>query len=631
MSMSSFSSAVLLSFVLVCSIWVGLRPGLTSAQIIRCKKCKPGFGLRTYCNVTVQSVCDPCRPGATYSSTNSEIEPCWPCRRCDKGQVEIIACTPRSDRVCLSCAHRQAPKYDGYDKQCMFGDDPNGKPQPQDQPPPENQRESPPAPPSGPAYAIEGPAPAGVVMEAVTDSKTEPAAGAVSDDNSKYIYIGVAALALVLAVALIAYCCWRKKKCCKCCRGGKKHYVQAPLEEAPNTPTYVPMSPVDEPNTCTKDPIAQVTSKPRLLRPAANGHLPVNDEERPLYSGDDLKFIDDESEPSDTDEFPRQRGDSDPPKSPYLPSYPILPEGLELPKPRGKPRRDRPPSIPKSPLPDDDEQENIDRPPESSDIPGGYNNNNNNDIPKPDRNIPIKKQSSKIPDDQIVPLEDIPILYSKAPHEINDDSGVVLAPDDEPGRDYELTDSDDSDDLTTDALDEFEHSSPAHNPNRSHSPTDYNILDDGPTEPRAYFPDYINPAFGGESDDDPNDQFFAVPITLDDCVLETIPEENEELTSPWEEMIPTAPWNVAGGLPASKHVSFNLPRTRCSDSLSSESPEMERRYRHEGSDTSDTSSVTSSEDSDYGLGSPNIQQHTPTEEQPGAFIFENQLAVDHNN
>lgn len=65
-----------------------------------CHKCKRGEGVVLECGVNGDTMCKPCGPG-TFSEDHGGTKPCQTCTQCSDSEVEIRACMPDSDTLCM--------------------------------------------------------------------------------------------------------------------------------------------------------------------------------------------------------------------------------------------------------------------------------------------------------------------------------------------------------------------------------------------------------------------------------------------------------------------------------------------------------------------------------------------------
>lgn len=65
-----------------------------------CSKCGRGEGATQQCGLQGDSLCQLCGPG-TFSEENGSTKPCQSCKQCSDSEVEIRACMPNSDTLCM--------------------------------------------------------------------------------------------------------------------------------------------------------------------------------------------------------------------------------------------------------------------------------------------------------------------------------------------------------------------------------------------------------------------------------------------------------------------------------------------------------------------------------------------------
>ncbi|KAM9807042.1 tumor necrosis factor receptor superfamily member 16 [Syngnathus typhle] len=65
-----------------------------------CSKCKRGEGAEEQCGPKGDTRCRPCGPG-TFSEEHTHTKPCHRCTQCTDSEVEIRACIPNSDTLCM--------------------------------------------------------------------------------------------------------------------------------------------------------------------------------------------------------------------------------------------------------------------------------------------------------------------------------------------------------------------------------------------------------------------------------------------------------------------------------------------------------------------------------------------------
>ncbi|XP_077309622.1 uncharacterized protein LOC143929602 isoform X2 [Lithobates pipiens] len=72
-----------------------------SFQDICCRKCPAGTYVTDHCTENHQrGSCQPCSAGEDYLASPSGFEACLTCTNCRPDQVQVYACTPKSDTVC---------------------------------------------------------------------------------------------------------------------------------------------------------------------------------------------------------------------------------------------------------------------------------------------------------------------------------------------------------------------------------------------------------------------------------------------------------------------------------------------------------------------------------------------------
>lgn len=65
-----------------------------------CSKCSSGYGAVRQCSHQQDTMCQICGPG-TYSEEHLSTKPCQKCKLCSDSEVEIRACLPNSDTLCM--------------------------------------------------------------------------------------------------------------------------------------------------------------------------------------------------------------------------------------------------------------------------------------------------------------------------------------------------------------------------------------------------------------------------------------------------------------------------------------------------------------------------------------------------
>uniref|UniRef100_A0A8C4SQ12 Neurotrophin receptor associated death domain n=1 Tax=Erpetoichthys calabaricus TaxID=27687 RepID=A0A8C4SQ12_ERPCA len=73
----------------------------SSLQCIQCSSCKYGQGVKQKCTLFMDTQCEPCINGSSYSEKVSQTEACQPCTVCEESKVQIRECTRLSDTLCM--------------------------------------------------------------------------------------------------------------------------------------------------------------------------------------------------------------------------------------------------------------------------------------------------------------------------------------------------------------------------------------------------------------------------------------------------------------------------------------------------------------------------------------------------
>ncbi|KAG7242085.1 hypothetical protein INR49_024131, partial [Caranx melampygus] len=151
------------------------------ALCLPCVKCKRGEGVIQECGIQGNTICQPCGLG-TFSEEHGGTKPCQTCTQCSDSEVEIRACMPDSDTLCM-------------DKKLHIL--------------------SRPAEPDGPRDASRSPG----IEEVIEEGEASPAPGTPKftpqdEGGSSNILVYVSVLAAVVLGLLIyvAYKCWRSCK-----------------------------------------------------------------------------------------------------------------------------------------------------------------------------------------------------------------------------------------------------------------------------------------------------------------------------------------------------------------------------------------------------------------------------------
>ncbi|KAL2090788.1 hypothetical protein ACEWY4_013051 [Coilia grayii] len=87
-------------------------------RLICCKKCKPGFHLKTECSGDSETVCEACAVG-TWSGYNYH-ENCFRCTNCpaDKGLQYALSCSTTQNAKCVCQPGKFCIKYEQYGQSC---------------------------------------------------------------------------------------------------------------------------------------------------------------------------------------------------------------------------------------------------------------------------------------------------------------------------------------------------------------------------------------------------------------------------------------------------------------------------------------------------------------------------------
>ncbi|KAM6994779.1 tumor necrosis factor receptor superfamily member 16 [Tautogolabrus adspersus] len=67
---------------------------------LHCSKCPRGQGVSQECGLKGNTQCQDCGPG-TFSEEQSSTKPCQTCTQCSDSEVEIQACMPNTDTLCM--------------------------------------------------------------------------------------------------------------------------------------------------------------------------------------------------------------------------------------------------------------------------------------------------------------------------------------------------------------------------------------------------------------------------------------------------------------------------------------------------------------------------------------------------
>src|SRR4051812_12870014 len=71
---------------------------------MQCDPCLPGWGVKTLCNGTINTICSPC-PLGTWSPRRPHFRPCSTCSKCGDALYEDLPCTSTRDTQCDSCSN----------------------------------------------------------------------------------------------------------------------------------------------------------------------------------------------------------------------------------------------------------------------------------------------------------------------------------------------------------------------------------------------------------------------------------------------------------------------------------------------------------------------------------------------
>lgn len=82
-----------------------------------CDPCPAGWGVKSLCNSTQNTVCTPC-PIGSWSPKRSHFRPCTPCSKCGDGLFEDVPCTSTRDTQCDSCLNVKGHFNEDYKKKC---------------------------------------------------------------------------------------------------------------------------------------------------------------------------------------------------------------------------------------------------------------------------------------------------------------------------------------------------------------------------------------------------------------------------------------------------------------------------------------------------------------------------------
>ncbi|XP_061631629.1 tumor necrosis factor receptor superfamily member 16 isoform X2 [Phyllopteryx taeniolatus] len=92
-----------------------------------CSKCKRGEGAAQECGPKGDTQCRLCVPG-TFSEEHANTKPCQTCTQCTDSEVEIRACMPNSDTLCmdkkLHILSRDTPSWSGVEEVTAGGGSP---------------------------------------------------------------------------------------------------------------------------------------------------------------------------------------------------------------------------------------------------------------------------------------------------------------------------------------------------------------------------------------------------------------------------------------------------------------------------------------------------------------------------
>ena len=86
----------------------------------RCSPCRPGLGVVSTCNGTVDTLCSPC-PEGFYSNKTSAVDSCLVCSKCGEGLFELYPCNATHDVFCELCSWTKAVKNENYNTNCPSG------------------------------------------------------------------------------------------------------------------------------------------------------------------------------------------------------------------------------------------------------------------------------------------------------------------------------------------------------------------------------------------------------------------------------------------------------------------------------------------------------------------------------
>ncbi|KAM7383564.1 hypothetical protein PAMP_003204 [Pampus punctatissimus] len=146
-----------------------------------CSKCRHGEGATQQCGLQGDTQCQLCGPG-TFSEESVSTKPCQSCRQCSDSEVEIRACMPNSDTICM-------------DKRLHIL--------------------SPPAESDGPRGTPRWPVVEGVMQEGETSPAPVTPKFTPQDQggsNNILAYVSVLAAVVLGLLLYVAYKCWRSCK-----------------------------------------------------------------------------------------------------------------------------------------------------------------------------------------------------------------------------------------------------------------------------------------------------------------------------------------------------------------------------------------------------------------------------------
>lgn len=76
----------------------------TQTTCQQCSMCPVGYGVIEFCTVTLDTDCESCDDGDTWSDVEDAVSACKECTTCEPGYGATSACTVSSDTVCELCS-----------------------------------------------------------------------------------------------------------------------------------------------------------------------------------------------------------------------------------------------------------------------------------------------------------------------------------------------------------------------------------------------------------------------------------------------------------------------------------------------------------------------------------------------